>query len=337
MSKAVLEKEIVIESSSDNYDISGYLYVKSSETIDVDVIGGIVYFVARGRMASKEREHMSFRISNRKTLEANVSYKIPFSFELGNVKIGTYKGKNVDFTYRCEARIHVEDDDIGKVDRSFFSKVKSFVTSDDSLKASAYFYVEDTTSTYQVEEATRTLNFKTNIIISIIIAVLFAGIYLFLIPEYNIGYIALGLVILILILIVTKMYMNNALGDVTMETLPDEEAFLCTIKKTKSFNLANQYLYYKIIEKVVDDRGTSSSTYRSTLYTSEKKKLVNHREYAQLKFTYPTSRNWHSNELGIGGVEIYWEMHLVGTTYLGFVLKYTSMFFVEQRRQVMMK
>lgn len=335
MSKAVLEKEIVLESSTNNYDISGYLYVKSSETIDIDVIGGIVYFEARGRMASMKREHLKFRISDRKTLEANVPYKIPFSFTLDNVAIGTYKGKNVDFTYRCEARIHIEDDDIGKVDRSFFSKVKSFVTSDDSLKDSAYFYVGDTTSTYQVEEATRTLNFKTNIVISIIIAVLFAGIYLFLIPEYNIGYIALGLVILILILIVTKMYMKNALGDVTMETLPDEDAFLCTIKKTRKFNLANQYLYYKIVEEVVDDRGTSSSTYRSTLHTSEKKKLANHRGHTELKFTYPTSYNWHSNELG--DVEIYWEMYLVGTTYLGFTLKYTSMFFVAQRRQVIMK
>jgi hypothetical protein len=128
------------------------------------------------------------------------------------------------------------------------------------------------------------------------------------------------------------MYVESALGKVTMETLQDEEAFLCTIKKTKNFNLANQYLYYRIIEKVVDDRGTSSSTYTSTLYTSEKKKLTNHRDYAQLKFEYPTSRNWHSNELEIGGVEIYWEMHLVGTTYLGFVLKYTTGFFVEQCR-----
>lgn len=332
MSKAVLEKEIVIEESTDNYEVSGYLSITSSETIDVDVIGGMVYLEARGRMASKKREFMSFRISNRKTLQANVPYKIPFSFTLNDVEIGTYKGKNVDIAYRCEARIHVEDDDIEKVDRSFFSKVKSFVTSDDSLKTSAYFYVEDTTSTYKIEETTRTLDFKTNLMMSIIIAILFAGIYLFLIPEYNVGYIALGLIVLLLILIVAKMYMKNALGDVTIETLQDEDAFLCTIKKTKNFNLANQYLYYRIIEKVVDDRGTSSTTYRSTLYTSEKKKLVNHRDYAQLKFTYPTSRNWHSNELGIGGVEIYWEMHLVGTSYLGFVLKYTTGFFVAQRR-----
>lgn len=335
MSKAVLEKEIVLERSTNNYDISGYLYIKSSETIDVDAIEGVVYFEARGRMASMKREHLKFRISDRKALQANVPHKIPFSFALDNVKIGTYKGKNVDFTYRCEARIHVEDDDIGKVDRSFFSKVKSFVTSDDSLKESAYFYVGDTTSTYQIEETTRTLSFNVNFMMSLIISVLFAIIYLLLIPEYTTVYIIPGLIALILILIVARMYIKNALGEVTMETLRDEDAFLCTIKKTKKFNLANQYLYYRIVEKVVDDRGTSSSTYRSTLHTSEKKKLANHREYAQLKFTYPTSHNWHSNELG--DVEIYWEMYLIGTTYLGFTLKYTARFYVAQRRQILMK
>ena len=335
MSKAILEKDIIIERVTDNFNVSGYLSITSSETIDVDMIDGGVFLEARGRMSSQKSLHTSFTISGDRTLQARERYKIPFSFNLYDVTIGTYKGKNVDFTYKCEARIHVEDDDIGKVDRSFFSKVKSFVTSDDSLKVSSYFHVEDRTSTYQVVETKTTLDFRTNLIMSLIIAILFAGTYLFLIPELNGFYAIIGLLSLIVLIISAKLYTENALGDVTMETLRDEDAFLCTIKKSKNFNLANQYLYYQVIEKVVDDRGTSSSTYRSILYTSGKKKMSNHREHAQLKFSYPNTRNWHSNDFG--DTSIYWVMHLKGTSYLGFVLKYECEFKVNQRRQVLIR
>ena len=332
MSKAILEREIIIKECTDNYSVSGYLSLRSSETIDIDMVDGTVFFEARGRMSSQKTHCLSFTISGKKTLQANESYKIPFSFELYNVAIGTYNGKNVSFSYKCEVKIHVEDDDIGNVDRSLFSKIKSFVTSDDSLKVSTYFHVEDKTSTYDIVESTTTLDFKTNFLMSLAIGAIFAVVYLFMIPEFNEFYAIVGVLILIVLILGAKMYVKNALGVVTMETLRDQQAFLCTIKKTKNFNLAKQYVYYQIIEKVVDDRGTSSSTYRSTLYTSEKKKMSNHREQTQLKFLYPTTRNWHSNDLG--DASIYWKMLLKGTSYLGFVLIYECEFIVMQRRQV---
>ncbi|WP_299682933.1 hypothetical protein [uncultured Dokdonia sp.] len=334
MSKVALERDIIIEESDNNYRVRGYVSISCSEIVDVELIEGFVYLEVRGRMASQKHHVVSFTISDKKRLQTAETYKFPFSFEMHDLDIGTYKGKNVNFTYKCEAKIHIEDDDIDKIDRSFFSKVKSFVTSDDSLKVSTYFHVDDSLSTYQIEETTTSLDFKTNFLMSFIASLLTGGIYAFLIPEFNAPYMVFGVFLIIAVIISIKLLVGNALGEVTMETLRDEDAFLCTIKKTKKFSLVNQYLYYQIIEKVVDDRGTSSSTVRSTIYTSKKEKISTRNNDVQVKFSYPEIKNIHSNYLG--DVSIYWVMNLKGTTYLGFILKYQCEFTVRQRRQVLM-
>ena len=130
MTKAVIEKEIFINETIDNENTSGYLTIKSSETITLDKIIGVVYFEVRGRMSSHKDEILSFEIFNNKKLIKNEPYRIPFTFNSSDFETNSYNGKNVSFSYNFEVQIDVNDNDIERLEKSIFSKVKSFVTSD---------------------------------------------------------------------------------------------------------------------------------------------------------------------------------------------------------------
>jgi hypothetical protein len=113
-----------------------------------------------------------------------------------------------------------------------------------------------------------------------------------------------------------------------METLKDEDAFICKILKTRKFNLMSPYIYYEIIEKVIDKRGTSSSTYTETLFTSERQKLQNFKSSPELKFSYPKKNGL--NSFKYGDASIFWQMKLEGN-YMGLTLKYKCIFKVTRQ------
>ena len=78
MSKAALERDIIIEESDDNHRVRGYVSISCSEIVDVERIEGYVYLEARGRMASQKHHVVSFAISDKK----NCKRQKPISFLL---------------------------------------------------------------------------------------------------------------------------------------------------------------------------------------------------------------------------------------------------------------
>ena len=152
--------------------------------------------------------------------------------------------------------------------------------------------------------------------------------YLFYIPEYTPPYLIPGVLIVALMQFLTTKYIESILGDVTMQTVRTEDGFLCKLKKTGNFNLTNQKVYYEIIEKVVDDRGTSSSTYKEVIYTSEVQQLPDFKDNSNLTFYYPNREGLFSTEWE--DASIIWTMNLQGLTLFGIGLTYHQEFVVEK-------
>ncbi len=323
MTKAKIEKEIIINQVYNNEKTSGYLLLKSSETITIDRIMGVVFLEARGRMSSYKDKMLSFEITNKKELTKNESYKIPFTFNSSDFEINSYNGKNVSLSYCLEAQIDLINQDVEKIEQSIFTKVKSFVTSDNTIKISEYFKIENSNNNYQVVESKTDFNIQPNLVIGLFTLLIFGSIYSYLIPEFNPWYIILGIASTILLAYLITKYIGNSLGTVSMRTLKDENAFICKILKTKKFNLIKPSLYYVIIEKVIDNRGTSSSTYTETLFTSKKKSLENFKSSPEIKFLYPKQNGLQSYKYR--DASILWQMKLEGK-YLGLTLKYKSTF-----------
>ncbi|WP_298781936.1 hypothetical protein [uncultured Polaribacter sp.] len=323
MTEAIIEKEIFINEVTNHVNTSGYLIIKSSETITLDKITGIVFLEARGRMSSYKNKILSFEVSNTKKLIQNESYKIPFTFDSSVFEINSYNGKNVSFSYNFEIQIDVNDNDIEKIEKSIFSKIKSIVTSNHTIKISEYLKVENLKFKYQIVETKNDFNIQPNKIIGLFILLILGATYAVLVPEFNFWHIIIGVVFTVLLIYLITKHIGSSLGTISMKTIKDENAFICKILKTRKFNLVKPYLYYVIIEKVIDKRGTSTSTYTETIFTSEKKKLEKFKSSPEIKFLYPNKNGLQSYEYS--DASIIWQMRLEGK-YLGLTLKYKCIF-----------
>ena len=326
MSNSVLKTDIIIPENQQGREISGHILVKSNETIGLDFIEGSVYFESRGRMSGKRIQISTFNILKQKQILKNETYEFPFTFSLDN-KYNSYKGKNVSFSYNFKAKISVNNDDYDKLDRSFFSKAVSFITSDKSLKIEKQFQVNSEDSKYQIVEEKLKFKLTYNWVLILLIALSTAGsiIYYLRDKEFHLRYIV-GVVIVsflfsFLLNYLMISYINKLLGEVTLKTLKDDdEYFLCSISKKRRFNLVNQKVFFEIIEKVVDKRGTSSSTYTEILYTSPKQAVLALSAGQNIRFKYPNKKGLET--MVFGDAEILWRMNLEGQFYYGLMLKY---------------
>lgn len=330
MTKTTFEKNIIIDKSTDSKIISGHIRLKSSETITIDSVNGKILFEARGRMRGYKKELMTLHIENNKVLTANQTYEIPFTFDASSFEIDSYQGKNVTFSYKIEIQIDINSNDIEKVERSVFSKVKSFVTNDytHTINASEYFDVKNATDNYHVEEATTKFIISPNLLLVIVALALVVGTYIYFNREFNLLNIILGFISLGFIIYLTTNFIAKALGDISMQTLRSKDGFTCKLIKTRRFNLISPSIHYEITEIVVDKRGTSTSTSKETLYVSKKMKVPNFNSNPNLQFSYPETKGLQS--VSCGDASILWQMKIKGS-YMGLKIKYSATFNVSAR------
>ncbi|MFK8054868.1 MAG: hypothetical protein AB8F78_02010 [Saprospiraceae bacterium] len=327
MSRATLEKEIFLDEANGNGLSTGYLMLNSSETITLDNIKGAISSEARGKMSGHKEETLLFDIQENVKITAGEPSKTPFTFDLSNLELASYIGKNVSISTVLEIQIDVNDDDIDKLKKGLFSRLKSLVTSDYTIKVAKPLDLQIPSTKYQVIETSSDLLIQPNIIISIIIAFAFGISYAVTIPEFNIGYVMLGIASTLLLIYLASTLFGKILGAISMKIFNDNDAFTCKVQTSNKFNLSNISMHYEIIEKVIDRRGTSSSTYTETIYTSKKQKIANYRSNPSLTFPFPKRMGIHSLEYG--NASIYWKMYLKGT-YLGLEFKYIGKFQVER-------
>ena len=332
MSSSTLQAEVFITEINNGKASTGYLELISSEDLLIDAITADIHFEARGRMRGSKNTLTSFPVIVQPTqLKAHEETILPFTFIL-NDTVESYEGKNASFTYNCEVSIAVDKDDYNKLGLSFLSNIKSLITSNRTLRTIKKFDVSDLRNGYRVEEGTFDFKLTPNYLISGVIALLLFLIYLLFMPEFNGMYIILGIATIIVISIVIHSYLKTTLGKVTMELSDADNGFLCIVGKTKKFNLKDQTIYYEIIEKVTDRRGTKTSTHREAVYTSGRKAMNNFKKNSEFKFPYTENPYYKSME--IQDVSILWRMMITGTSNLGLKLKYTCQFDVYRNKPI---
>lgn len=327
MGKGILNTTIFFDESSDKNIKSGYVTITASESITVDEITAIVFLEKRGRMASEKIHVVSLNLESKKKLYREEAYKIPFSLSLPDDILESYKGVNVDFSYKLEIQVFVSEDDLDKLEQGIFSKFKSFITSDDSLRFSEYFDVKNKEGAYKVKTAKTILKLDGNNFIKFGVLLFVVLGFAFFIEELNLFYFLMGIASVIALVFITTNYIKNILGEVSMEIRDDDEVFLCKIKKTRNFNLTNQKCFYEIIERVIDDRGTTSSTYTERLYASEVKELRKFSRTSDLQFKYPDVAGLYS--FNSNNAAVLWKMNVEGK-FFGVKLNYQCDFLVEK-------
>jgi len=320
---AILKNELFLENFKPNVYTKGHVLFQSSEDFRIKDISGAIYIETRGKTSTRNNQIGKITIDNPGVIYKNELKMISFSFKLPENHISSYSGKNVNLKYKCEIRIAPRESDVQVLDQNLFEKVKSYVTSDYSVKCKAYFDVDKPKGKYQVIERKSIFKLEMNFVI-IGLSILIMGLaYLMLIPELNPISIFIGLVLSGVLTYAMKTYAEKIWGPVTFKNINDQDSFICQVRKSRKFNLKNQEIYYEIKERVVDDRGTSSSVYISELFTSKRIKISDNSGSKNISFDYPQMQGLES--LQHHNTSIIWDMHLKGK-FLGISFIYAQEF-----------
>lgn len=328
MSKIKLEKNIVLDEESPADKKTGTFYLRCSDHVDVKSITLVVSLVAHGKMSKETKKIVRFRIAENETFVKEKLHEIPFAIPLSNAYRNSYQGKNVNFDYSCKVELDVTDRDIEKIERSVFTKIKSLVTSDDTITGQRYFALNRINGRYEaLEKKSLVLDFHSNLAIVPVIlmaAIAFAAVIFFSQPS---SIVLPGVVLALLIFGLVYQFLKMSSRQVFMDIVPTGDAFLVRLYRSNSFNWSDQKLYYTVQEKVVDKRGTSSRTYHSNLYTSLHYDLSSYDNEREFEFLYPDILDLES--FSFDNASISWHVILAGK-YYGIPLKFRSVFWVKR-------
>ncbi|WP_407323810.1 hypothetical protein R5O24_11080 [Tenacibaculum maritimum] len=311
MEKSTLVLNIHLEERKNNC-IKGHITIATTTTIKIAQVVGTVYMELRGRMGGFKEEMFFFNIDENVVALKNTLHTIPFWFEVPKNSIESYKGKNFEVLYSFEADLRIASNEVEKLERSFFSRLKSTMNSMHSVKKSAYFLKENINKRYKVVSQTSFLTLEGNSVTGISSFFLVGFIYLILFKIFNFElqffHIFICVIFLIFIVAIITFYKGKLIGKVSVKLVEAEKGFICKVYK-KDFKLKNPKIYYKITESVIDTRGSSRSHYTEELYKSPITKLSKNNE-EEVYFEYPNAKNL--TPFSKGDVSIYWEVFLEG-------------------------
>ncbi len=314
MSNSILNATIHISENNADNEFEGILKLHSKETLNFDTIDAAISFEARGRMSSIKRRLLSFKIDTNKRISQNETLEIPFNFKLEESNLETYSGKNVSFYYNCEIKVHVDENDLDKLDRGVFTRVKSFFTSDYSSTFSTYF--DRVSSKQQFDLSEKHQPFKlsfsfSNVLIPLLIVgggyigMLFSSLF-----EFHDVHIFILIIATAIATIINFKINSKKIGQISLQTVNDGDGFICMVKPARNFSLQQAKMYYQIVEEVVDRRGTSSKTYTSSIYTSPTTNLKS-KGSSEVRFPFPEKKVLPSFKFE--DVSIYWQVVITGT------------------------
>lgn len=335
MSKAILESEVFMDEDPLGESSSGYMFIRCSKTLRIDRITGYIFLETRGHLASCKVELFNFNISGERTLQRDELYNIPFQYGPKHFAIDSYTGEKASFIYNCEVQIDVSPNDLPKVDRTVFSKIKSFVSSNDAIKTNKHFTIANENYKYEVVDTVEALDLRAHYLFMVIPVFLVLVTYLLVIPEYSEKYLFGGMALLggtgLLTYHLVPEVVERILGEVLLKVSSDGDGFLCRTRKDRALAFSNQELHYEIVEVVVDRRGTDTCTYLSTVYSSESKALKRYRdESEEVRFSYPKLKGYQS--ISHSDVSLVWKVILTGN-YKGLTFLYDAEVVIKKVRR----
>ena len=298
-----------------NRQISGILKVKTTSTIRIEKIIAELQFEVKGKVSARSEVFDSSNILISETIfERGKTYEFPVVLRKNN-DIESYKGVNTNFVFSCRFSFYLHESDEAKIDRSFLKGIKSFFTGDKSVKLTKYIEWIDEGRVYAVVPSEGKMTVKRNISFTVMVGLIAGGIAHFLLEEVSFIIIIMIAVLLSGLTVFLQQFVANIIyGNIHAEVKPNDHAsFFCRLKGSKHWSVfKTPKVYYEITEEVVDNRGTSSTTYREKIYKSEVY-IISNPDHIELQ--YPEIKNLQS--VDIEDNAIIWSLVLQINSFMG--------------------
>lgn len=293
----------------ENKNYRGIVNISTSIPLTIESMVVEISFIAVGAMAPIRKTLVTIDVlSYAKSLSIGIQ-EFPFDFNLENDTLPAYHGKNVSMSHECTAKIYFDDDNYRKLDLSVFKNLLTYVKKTNQIKITNQFNYYNIKSAYEAVNKNYDMAFL-NPTVLIIAALVYVPSYLYLLyrlDSFSFVSVLFGLLFggIVFVASVYGIYYVLSSNNVKAHISPYKNQFQCKISELRL--VKNPKIHYRIIEKVVDQRGTSSSTYKHTVYTSPTKTLPNSKT---VLFDYPSNQNLAT--IHFKNVELYWEIVIKG-------------------------
>lgn len=307
---------------------SGFLIVLVEESITIEGIEVELLERVKGKMSSKkEVVHRSTLARGMQVLQKGETYRFPFELPR-KPNIETYTGKNFSILYELEFRVELEETSYDGLKKGVFKNIKSFFTGEKHYKDAFPIVFEQPERKYEIVESDGDFSLKINNTIVFIVGVLFLVVSLFLFLKDIEIIIIVTMLGLLIGFSLQKLLIKNMVGGFTLELIQkDNETFLAVVQSRHNWKfLSDSNLRYEVIEEVIDRRGTSTSTYVKSLFSSSAVELLSNNEAREVVFPFPER---HFPMIKVEDASIKWVMKLEMKTTVGFILKYDKVFYVK--------
>jgi hypothetical protein len=314
----------------------GTVRIKSRTEWECTQISAKLVYESKGKLSPSKKVIDEYRLVGPDTiLFPGEVYEYDFELKQHDTS-ETYKGENVsvNFHIEVEAILGGKEDNSGLLD-----KISNVLAGQRRIKARKRLQAQNKgrhviSEKYDSSLSLGTTNMLTLIIV-LLLCLLTAVAYVKLSTEKPtgslLGWIIGGLIVNILLGIgIQKLLVRSFIGRFRMFLQENgDDSFFITIESQKAWQLVRAaYCNYQVVEKVVDTRGTSDSTYRSTYFASVTHAVEqDHFGESKLSFNYPDPP---IPEIDIDDVSLEWEVTLELKIFLGLWLTYTGDFQVDK-------
>lgn len=310
---------------------AGILQIIPNEHIGVEQIQGELRQKVKGKMAGQNELVDNFTVSTQyQQLPPNETYEFPFKI-IQPSKAGTYKGTNVHIFYELEFAVELEKDSYKRLDKSLVKSIKSLVTRSTDYKYSKPITLRKA-SNYDIPKGQGLLELgEKDTFVMVFFSGLFVMLWFILFGLLRLNTMESWLEVMIIGVVVSAVigylsqvaFFRIVLGIFDVDIVKkDGENFTSIIHSTGNWRYVQAAkTYYKVIEEVVDDRGTTSYTYAEKIYVSDNMEML--LQNSQEEIVHPLPRpNSVPPVVSIHNVSVKWIIVLDLTTIMNLNLKY---------------
>ncbi|MEO0584949.1 MAG: hypothetical protein AAF135_22245 [Bacteroidota bacterium] len=318
--KDKLELDIQIEKIQSE-EIQGNVYLTSEVDMRIEKAIVELTFYGKGQFSgSREVVHLLHQKQDF-TLAMGQTLEIPFQ-AVCHFPYPTYKGRNASYYYTVEAEITIEQDEAKK--KALLKKIRSVFVKDYLLRRKRVVEVPYEEAPYRLLEVESDLKGQLPYLSTAVGGASLFGISFISLPEYRDTWelVGQGIGSFLISGLLTTGIRNALVGKFTVipKNINDEEVELHIFNSSKWRFVQEAAVSYEIVERVTDDRGTSTVILRETVFESLDFETSPKHNPVEALFSLPTPGQ--IPRIQNGDFRMVWTAKLSLTLPLGLKLRY---------------
>lgn len=313
MQNDFLETQIIIEDGNYQLEVGeirkGEIIIRPKENLDIYQFGFELIMEGRGRTSVITKVASKKKLLGKKTLLKGEEYQ--FDIEIIGALPGSYYGKNIKFNWKVKTYIALQNSSYQELRKELIKgfKLQSAFNPDKFLSEEFDLTINQSSQPFTVINKPQPL--KSSGCFHWVIFILGTFIPFLILHKQNhpstfliAGCISFTIFILF---ILPHYYKKSVIGqiDFNVENMEDD-SFLMSFNFTKNNKRIKKVdVHYLVVEKVIDNRGTSSTTHKHTIYKSENQQKKHPSKTEDFIFKFPEKNippTFYSRN-----IKFYWE------------------------------